>query len=100
MSTVTLQSVNKTTYAEIEHKLKRDQNINNPCLKEHELALNCLTNNQDLMKRCVLYFENYRNCKTFWNDVMKDRKSRGIEPQLPVPEEREKVKAEYLKIYS
>lgn len=31
---------------------------------------------------------------------MKDRKSRGIEPTLPVPEEREKVKAEYLKAYS
>ncbi|XP_015433877.1 PREDICTED: coiled-coil-helix-coiled-coil-helix domain-containing protein 7 [Dufourea novaeangliae] len=78
-------------------KLRHDQELNNPCLKEHGQALKCLDNNNYDKKKCEVYFVNYRICKTFWAKVMNDRKKRGIDPILPLPEEREKLKAAYFK---
>ncbi|KAK2586067.1 hypothetical protein KPH14_008359 [Odynerus spinipes] len=80
-----------------EHKLKRDQAINNPCLKEHDLSLQCLNDNNYIPDACTDYFENYRTCKHFWQRVTADRKSKNIKPFLPPVEERIKIKNEYLK---
>ncbi|XP_034942728.1 coiled-coil-helix-coiled-coil-helix domain-containing protein 7 [Chelonus insularis] len=73
---------------------------NNPCLKEHYLSLKCLDDNQYDHDACLWYFENYKNCKGFWNDVMHDRRSKGITPILPPVEEREKMKEEYMKNFN
>ncbi|XP_053989456.1 coiled-coil-helix-coiled-coil-helix domain-containing protein 7 [Hylaeus volcanicus] len=81
-----------------EKELQRKvQEMDNPCLKEHYLSLGCLEKNYYVHKKCVLYFENYKNCKIFWNKVKVDRKLHGITPHLPLPEDRSKIKAEYLK---
>nr|XP_033327528.1 coiled-coil-helix-coiled-coil-helix domain-containing protein 7 [Megalopta genalis] len=78
---------------------KRDQEIDNPCLQEHLLSLKCLDNNEYVQKRCEPYFENYKICKMFWRNVKKDRRLKGIKPELPLPEDRRKVKAEYIKTF-
>ncbi|XP_078042183.1 coiled-coil-helix-coiled-coil-helix domain-containing protein 7 isoform X2 [Augochlora pura] len=78
---------------------KRDQEINNPCLEEHLMSMKCLSNNDYVQLRCEPYFDNYRLCKKFWSVVVRDRKSKGIEPHLPLPEDRKAVKAEYIKTF-
>ncbi|XP_076652976.1 coiled-coil-helix-coiled-coil-helix domain-containing protein 7 [Halictus rubicundus] len=89
----------KTVNAPPENELKRNQELNNPCLQEHLMSLQCLDNNSYVHSRCEPFFENYKICKKFWASVASDRKSKGIEPPLPLPEDRSKVKAEYLKTF-
>ncbi|XP_008544557.1 coiled-coil-helix-coiled-coil-helix domain-containing protein 7 [Microplitis demolitor] len=70
---------------------------NNPCLKEHRLSLKCIADNyENKNEACAVYFDNYKACKKFWNNVYSDRKRRGVEPYLPPPDEREKIKSDYL----
>ncbi|CAH0390658.1 unnamed protein product [Bemisia tabaci] len=71
-----------------------DENIN-PCLKEQALSLKCLQNNNYDKDKCFLPIENYKFCKKFWGKVRNMRRSQGIYPLLPPPEEREKVKADW-----
>ncbi|KAG8173714.1 hypothetical protein JTE90_010871 [Oedothorax gibbosus] len=61
------------------------------------MSLKCLDENMYVRDKCEEYFENYRNCKHFWNYVSRDRMSKGIWPKVPLPEDREAVKKEYLK---
>ncbi|XP_065566512.1 coiled-coil-helix-coiled-coil-helix domain-containing protein 7-like [Artemia franciscana] len=74
----------------------KDQEINNPCLKESNMSYKCLKENGYDRDLCEKYFANYAACKTFWGKVTTDRRNKGIHPFLPPPEEREKVKEEYL----
>ncbi|XP_076756815.1 coiled-coil-helix-coiled-coil-helix domain-containing protein 7 [Xylocopa sonorina] len=76
---------------------KKNQELNNPCLKEQGLSQNCLDTNQYDYDKCESYFENYRTCKKFWGMIMSHRRKEGITPYLPLPEEREKIKAEYFR---
>ncbi|XP_044745521.1 coiled-coil-helix-coiled-coil-helix domain-containing protein 7 [Coccinella septempunctata] len=76
-------------------KLKRDQNINNPCLKEHELTDKCFHKNNFDYEKCALQIENYKVCKSFWHSVQMERRSKGIKPYLPPVEERDRIKEEY-----
>ncbi|XP_057341086.1 coiled-coil-helix-coiled-coil-helix domain-containing protein 7 [Microplitis mediator] len=70
---------------------------NNPCLKEHGLSMKCIEENyKNKNEACGAYFDNYKACKKFWNNVYADRKRRGVEPYLPPPDEREKIKSDYL----
>ncbi|XP_055923740.1 coiled-coil-helix-coiled-coil-helix domain-containing protein 7 [Eupeodes corollae] len=69
----------------------------NPCLKEQELSYKCLNKYNFDREKCELFFANYNNCKDFWNKVRSDRRARGIVPYLPEPENREQIKAEYMK---
>lgn len=78
------------------HALKRNQEINNPCYKEHLLSLKCLDFNQKERQACEVYFKNYKNCKEFWANVQSERKSKGIKPYMPSLEERKKIKADFL----
>ncbi|XP_020290346.1 coiled-coil-helix-coiled-coil-helix domain-containing protein 7 [Pseudomyrmex gracilis] len=80
----------------IKRTSQREQEEINPCLKEHFLSLKCLESNQDKRDNCELYFLNYRNCREFWATVQSDRRSKGIKPYLPFPEERAKIKANYV----
>ncbi|XP_014209011.1 coiled-coil-helix-coiled-coil-helix domain-containing protein 7 [Copidosoma floridanum] len=66
----------------------------NPCLKEHNLTNNCLVENNYDKEKCELYFENYRNCKQFWLAVQVDRRRKGITPEMPSLEERNKIMEE------
>ncbi|XP_076624017.1 coiled-coil-helix-coiled-coil-helix domain-containing protein 7 [Colletes latitarsis] len=78
------------------NELRQNQELNNPCLKEHNLSLKCLDINDYKHEKCEMYFANYKVCKAFWRQVRIDRKQRGIIPHLPLPEDRDKVKTEYL----
>uniref|UniRef100_A0A0V0G865 Coiled-coil-helix-coiled-coil-helix domain-containing protein 7 n=1 Tax=Triatoma dimidiata TaxID=72491 RepID=A0A0V0G865_TRIDM len=68
---------------------------NNPCLKEHNMSLNCLSQNNYDPDECQKYFQNYKLCKSFWNEVRRYRRINGIRPLLPPPSERESIKAKY-----
>lgn len=78
------------------HALKRNQEIYNPCYKEHLLSLKCLDSNQIDRNACEVYFVNYKNCKEFWAKVQSERKLKGIKPYMPPLEERVKIKADFL----
>lgn len=67
----------------------------NPCLKEQRLSYKCLSDHNYNRSYCSEYFENYRNCKAFWNKVRLDRKRSGNKPYIPAVEDRERVQAEY-----
>ncbi|KAK0181670.1 hypothetical protein PV327_003935 [Microctonus hyperodae] len=69
----------------------------NPCMKERLLSLKCLDENNYKQEACKLYFDNYKNCNKFWKEVYFTRRQQGISPYLPEPEERAKIKDEYLK---
>ncbi|KAH8339098.1 hypothetical protein KR074_003973 [Drosophila pseudoananassae] len=69
----------------------------NPCLKEQELSYKCLNKNNFDREKCEIYFVNYNNCKEFWNNVRSDRRAKGTAPYLPPIEERDAIKAEYMK---
>ncbi|KYN18857.1 Coiled-coil-helix-coiled-coil-helix domain-containing protein 7 [Trachymyrmex cornetzi] len=77
------------------HPLRRNQETDNPCYKEHLMSLKCL-NSDKPREACQPYFNNYKNCKDFWASVRHERKSKGIEPYLPPPEERAKIKTDFL----
>lgn len=70
---------------------------NNPCLKEQKLSLQCLEDNGYDYDKCRLQFENFKTCKGFWLAVARDRRRKGIQPEVPPPEERDAIKREYLK---
>ncbi|KAL6426608.1 hypothetical protein ACFW04_009187 [Cataglyphis niger] len=78
------------------HALQRNQEMYNPCYKEHLLSLKCLDSNQEERQACEVYFINYKNCKDFWATVQSERKSKGIRPYMPSLEERKKIRADYL----
>ncbi|XP_074110815.1 coiled-coil-helix-coiled-coil-helix domain-containing protein 7 [Cotesia typhae] len=69
----------------------------NPCLKEHRLSMKCIADNyKDKDKVCAVYFDNYKACKKFWSNVVSERRLQGLRPYLPLPDEREKIKSDYL----
>ncbi|KAK4885713.1 hypothetical protein RN001_001984 [Aquatica leii] len=78
--------------------MKYDQTKNNPCLKEQKLTYTCLAQNDYDREKCELTMQNYNACKTFWGRVRAERKRKGIQPYLPEPEEREKIKSDYIKM--
>ncbi|XP_012055895.1 PREDICTED: coiled-coil-helix-coiled-coil-helix domain-containing protein 7 [Atta cephalotes] len=79
------------------HTLRRNQETDNPCYKEYLLSLKCLSSGKgNSHETCQPYFVNYRNCKDFWASVQHDRKLKDIEPYLPPPEERAKIKTDFL----
>ncbi|KAH8305673.1 coiled-coil-helix-coiled-coil-helix domain-containing protein 7 [Drosophila kikkawai] len=79
--------------------MPRNQNAerDNPCLKEQELSFKCLNKNNFDHEKCEVYFANYNNCKEFWNKVRSERRAKGIAPYLPPVEERDAIKANYMK---
>lgn len=77
-------------------RLARRVEDDNPCYKESQLSFKCMAENDYDKDKCVLFFENYKNCKGFWTEIRKDRKRNGTKPYLPLPEDRDRVKAEFL----
>ncbi|XP_051173494.1 coiled-coil-helix-coiled-coil-helix domain-containing protein 7 [Leptopilina boulardi] len=69
----------------------------NPCFKEEVLSLKCLKNNDYNQEKCYDFFINVKICREFWDELRRERRSRGIKPELPYPNERKQIKEEYLK---
>jgi cytochrome c oxidase assembly protein subunit 23 len=67
----------------------------NACIKESELSLKCIMDNDFDRDKCSLFFQNYRNCLDFWKRVYRDRRRAGVQPAMPPAEERDAIKAEY-----
>uniref|UniRef100_A0A1B6EB82 Coiled-coil-helix-coiled-coil-helix domain-containing protein 7 n=1 Tax=Clastoptera arizonana TaxID=38151 RepID=A0A1B6EB82_9HEMI len=70
---------------------------NNPCSKEQKQSYDCLNKNNYDHDSCQLYFDNYNACMGFWTSVKNERRRQGIRPLLPEPEDRERIREEYLK---
>jgi len=68
---------------------------NNACIKESQLSLKCMMDNDFDRDKCTLFFQNYRNCLDFWKRVYKDRRRAGILPYMPPASERDGIKEEY-----
>ena len=66
-----------------------------PCIEEGEISLNCQDETGDI-EACHREIENYKQCKTFWHNVKRDREKKGIHPALPPPAEREQIKTQFL----
>ena len=58
-----------------------------PCWRENKLSMDCLDKNGYVKQFCQKEFENYRQCKGFWNSVTWARKRKGLYPLLPETEE-------------
>ncbi|XP_046386849.1 coiled-coil-helix-coiled-coil-helix domain-containing protein 7 [Ischnura elegans] len=69
----------------------------NPCFKEQAMSFKCLDENNFNKEKCTKFFQNYKNCQDFWSKIRNERRRQGIEPYLPFPEDREKIKSEYMK---
>lgn len=72
----------------------------NPCIKEQEMSYQCLDDHGYDRDQCTKHFKNYKNCREFWRLVSRDRKKKGIEPNLPPVEERGRAFEEYKHIMS
>ncbi|CAG9859447.1 unnamed protein product [Phyllotreta striolata] len=75
----------------------REAEEKNPCLKESNLTSKCFNDNDFDKSKCTVEIENYKLCKSFWFEVQKDRRRRGIKPFMPVLEERDSIKKEFFK---
>ncbi|XP_070556720.1 coiled-coil-helix-coiled-coil-helix domain-containing protein 7-like [Ptychodera flava] len=64
----------------------------NPCHLEAEASFQCLHDTNFNREKCYIEFETYKNCKKFWNGIMKDRQRQGIKPYLPLAEQRESIR--------
>jgi len=58
-----------------------------PCWKENKRSMKCLDENDYIKGKCQKEFENYNNCKAFWNSIYWARKRAGKYPFLPESEE-------------
>ncbi|KAK3763565.1 hypothetical protein RRG08_056989 [Elysia crispata] len=70
--------------------------LKNPCVKEHQMTMQCLEETGYDRAQCDKFYENYRNCKKFWSWITAERKRKGIKPYLPDPDDRDAVKQEYI----
>ncbi|VVC32528.1 Hypothetical protein CINCED_3A007185 [Cinara cedri] len=68
----------------------------NPCLQEQKLSLKCLQDNFGDKTKCEPEIENYKDCKTFWYDLFRERKRNNIKPYMPSLKERIEIKKEFM----
>lgn len=76
--------------------LHRNLELDQPCLREMQMSITCMESHYYDQEQCKTVFNNYKLCNSFWRSVRKDRILKGIEPALPPPEERAKIREEYL----
>jgi len=85
------------TVSDIQEKMGKAQdacrvtNTKDPCWRESKLSMKCLDDNGYNKSMCQIEFENYRNCKGFWNSVSWARKRQGLYPLIPETEEERKA---------
>lgn len=69
----------------------------NPCYTEERLSYKCLEKNNYDKEMCNEYFLNINICREFWDNIRRERRMKGIKPELPTASEREQIKEEFLK---
>lgn len=69
----------------------------NPCLRESQMSMDCMSRNGYDRDKCYDYFMNYRSCLNFWKKVAKQRRKQGIKPEIPPAEERAVIWENFLK---
>jgi len=77
---------------------EKDQSITDPCFKERQLSLRCMDKHDYDKDSCAREFENFKNCKSFWTDIIKHRRRDNILPEIPPVEERDAIRREKFKI--
>ena len=70
---------------------EKDQSATDPCYKERRLSLKCMDVKGYTREHCVREFENFKNCKSFWTEVIRERKHDNITPHIPPLEERDAI---------
>lgn len=68
----------------------RDQDIN-PCLEETQASHKCMEHYNYDRNMCGAYFQNYKNCRKFWHNVMVQRRRDGVKPEMPTAAERQDI---------
>ena len=76
----------------------KDQSQTDPCYKERQMSLRCLDERSYDKDQCARQFANFKNCKTFWSDIIKERRRDNIQPAIPPLEERDAIRAAKLKL--
>jgi len=71
---------------------EKDQSITDPCYKERQISLRCMDEKNYDKDACYREFVNFRNCKTFWTTIIKERRRDQIKPDVPPPEERDAIR--------
>ncbi|KRX90486.1 Coiled-coil-helix-coiled-coil-helix domain-containing protein 7, partial [Trichinella pseudospiralis] len=79
---------------------KRDHSVDDPCHEEAMISMKCLEMAKGCKRLCQLQFLNYNRCREFWKKVIQERRSKGIQPALPPPDEREEILAAYFRAHS
>lgn len=70
----------------------RDQDIN-PCLEETNASSKCMDYYNYDRNMCSAYFQNYKNCRKYWHNVMVQRRRDGVKPEMPTAAERQEILA-------
>lgn len=68
----------------------RDQDIN-PCLQETQDSHKCMEHYNYDRNMCSAYFQNYKNCRKYWHNVMVQRRRDGVKPEMPTAAERQEM---------
>ncbi|XP_037549778.1 coiled-coil-helix-coiled-coil-helix domain-containing protein 7 [Nematolebias whitei] len=60
----------------------------NPCIEETDASQKCMdTYNYD-RSMCSADFQRYKNCRTYWHNIMMQRKRDGVKPYMPTAAQR------------
>ncbi|CAL9687274.1 unnamed protein product [Knipowitschia caucasica] len=70
----------------------RNEDIN-PCLAETDASRMCMDYHNYERERCAAYFQNYKNCRKYWHNIMIQRRRDGVKPDMPTAAERQEMLA-------
>ncbi|XP_072306459.1 coiled-coil-helix-coiled-coil-helix domain-containing protein 7 [Eucyclogobius newberryi] len=70
----------------------RSEDIN-PCLVETDASRMCMEHHGYERDRCGMYFQNYKNCRKYWHNIMIQRRRDGVKPEMPTAAERQEMLA-------
>lgn len=96
----TSKASSSTDYS-VRIKRRQEENLQrriqaDPCYTEREISSNCLVDSGWDYQLCKREVENVNLCTTFWSNVEKERRDKGILPYRPPAAERETIKREFL----
>ncbi|XP_017269625.1 coiled-coil-helix-coiled-coil-helix domain-containing protein 7 [Kryptolebias marmoratus] len=60
----------------------------NPCVEESDASRKCLDAYNYDKSMCSAYFQRYKNCRTYWHNIMVQRRKNGVKPEMPSAAER------------
>ncbi|XP_053714601.1 coiled-coil-helix-coiled-coil-helix domain-containing protein 7 [Synchiropus splendidus] len=71
----------------------RDQDIN-PCIEESDASQKCMNHYNYDKNMCGAYFQNYKRCRSYWHNIMLQRRRDGVKPDMPTAAERQEMLAQ------